>query len=587
MKNLKISAKLLVGFGLVLVMFAISVIVSFVNMSTINKQVSNYSDYTVPNTDSVWQMRRDMVSVQRYILMALTEDDDKLIDEYLNSSSSEAQRLRDTANTYHNTIRVGKEQLSKVEGNFALMNEIRQKIDDLLRENNEESNDAAYVLFEEEYKPILDANADLLIELNDLQLSRGDQQKVDAENAYNAAIILLVAVAAFAVLITIVVVFVITKSILSPVKEIERVSLDIANGNLDTQILYEGKDELGSLASNMRNTTDTLKTIISDVSFLLNGMGDGDFTVLSGCRERYVGQYKDILVALQGIKSNLSDTLTQINQSADQVSDGSDQVSSGAQALSQGATEQASSVQQLSASINEISIQVKDNATNATTASRRASQAGDEIMGSNVQMQTMIIAMNEITEKSNEIGKIIKTIDDIAFQTNILALNAAVEAARAGAAGKGFAVVADEVRNLAGKSAEAAKNTTALIEQTVEAVKNGSTIADETAGRLKETVSVAQEAVTLIDEIARSSGEQATSISQVTLGVEQISAVVQTNSATAEESAAASEELSSQAAILKQLVSKFVIEGSNTITVTPNVVSSYNASTSMSSSDKY
>ena len=254
---------------------------------------------------------------------------------------------------------------------------------------------------------------------------------------------------------------------------------------------------------------------------------------------------------------NLSNTLTQVQQISEQVAEGSDQVSSGAQNLSEASAEQASSVEELAATITEISENIKRTADNAKEASEKVYSAQDALTVSNDQMQEMIQAMSVISHKSEDIGKIIKTIEDIAFQTNILALNAAVEAARAGEAGRGFAVVADEVRNLASKSAEAAKNTTGLIEGTIEAVNNGTDIANRTAQALVETVESAGTVVTYVDDISTSAAEQAESIFQVRQGVDQIAGIVQTNSATAEESAAASEELSAQAQTLKNLVEVF------------------------------
>lgn len=335
----------------------------------------------------------------------------------------------------------------------------------------------------------------------------------------------------------------------------------MVKGNLSEEVDYRSEDEFGLMAHAMRDVTRGVGSIIKDIEMVLSAMGNGDFTVHSFASEKYVGDYHKIYMAMKLIKENFNGTLTTLNHSADQVSSGSDQVSSGAQALSQGATEQASSVEELAASINEISGHINKNAQNAQEAGNKAVVVGNVAGESNRRMQDMLNAMSDINAASGEIGKIIKTIEDIAFQTNILALNAAVEAARAGAAGKGFAVVADEVRNLASKSAEASKNTAVLIENSLHAVENGKRIADDTAKSLEEVMTGIQDATSMMESIAKASHEQAEAITQITIGIDQISSVVQTNSATAEESAAASEELSGQAQIMKELVRKFRLEG--------------------------
>ncbi|MEG0616562.1 MAG: methyl-accepting chemotaxis protein [Oscillospiraceae bacterium] len=335
----------------------------------------------------------------------------------------------------------------------------------------------------------------------------------------------------------------------------------LANGDLTSEVpVVKTSDETGTLATCTADLTKRLNAVVNEVSSHLTQMADGNFSV-ADLRE-YSGDFAPLSDATNHIVASLNDALKQIDVASDQVSTGSDQVSSGAQALSQGATEQASSIEELSASITEISEHVKMNATNANNASSISNATGEQLMHGNDEMKNMLLAMEEISNSSKQIGNIIKTINDIAFQTNILALNAAVEAARAGAAGKGFAVVADEVRNLAGKSAQAAKGTTDLITSSINAVANGTKIADNTAEILKDVMVQSKKSIDIISDIAVASSEQAQSISQITLGIEQISSVVQTNSATAEESAAASEELSGQSQLLKELISKFKLKNS-------------------------
>lgn len=346
------------------------------------------------------------------------------------------------------------------------------------------------------------------------------------------------------------------KKIAVPIEKItDRMKL-LAEGDLSTEVpVSNTQDEVGVLTRSVAQTVQTLKQYIAEISDVLEKVAAGNLDV-EVC-DNFKGEFVQLCESLKNIVSSFNDLMGDIGHAADQVSSGAEQVSGGAQALSQGATHQASSVEELAATINEISAHIQKTAEFANDARGKTNSAGTEIEKSNREMQEMMVAMRNISDRSSEIAKIIKTIEDIAFQTNILALNAAVEAARAGAAGKGFAVVADEVRNLAGKSADAAKNTTELIEGTVKAVEGGTKIAGRTAESLASTVDIVRSVVESVDRISEMANRQTESIMQVTAGVDQISGVVQTNSATAEESAAASEELSSQAQMLKDLMGRF------------------------------
>ena len=358
-----------------------------------------------------------------------------------------------------------------------------------------------------------------------------------------------------AFMLTILMLGILRKRIISPIYVLLESAEKIEQGNLEEEIPYVSRDEFGELADSFRQIQASLKDVIMDVKTNLERMGGNDFCV--EIHANYRGEFEMIRESMEAISDYLSMALLRINESADQVAGGSDQVAAGAQMLSQGATQQASSVEELAATINELTSHVAQNADSASNATRTAKEVKDYAVESGKRMAEMLEAISNISDRSKEIGKIIKTIEDIAFQTNILALNAAVEAARAGEAGKGFAVVADEVRNLAGKSAEASNNTAEMIKESLKAVENGAAIADETAQSLKNVVEGVQGITQAIEDISASSGEQASSLSQVTIGIDQISSVVQTTSATAEESAASSEELSDQARKLKELVGQF------------------------------
>ena len=381
----------------------------------------------------------------------------------------------------------------------------------------------------------------------------------------------------------------ITKLILKPIQQLTSASERMREGDLSasSSVTYESTDELGVLAESMRGTMVTLDAYVKEISETLQIIAEGDLTKHGDDITDFMGQFSSIKDSLVFILRRFNATLRDIQQAAEQVNDSADHIASGSQALSEGATQQASSVEELAASVTEIDHQIVQAGEYAQSASEKATQAGELTNACNEQMRDMVFAMDDISRTSQEIGKIIKTIEDIAFQTNILALNAAVEAARAGTAGKGFAVVADEVRNLAAKSAEASQNTAALIEASMAAVNKGAQLANETAENLDAVSNHASTVASMVQQIAVTAQEQSQAIQFVTSGIEQISSVVATNSATAEQSAASSQELASQSAVMKRLIERFkMFKGSGNYT-TPIFSSNSTSPSPVSNGSKY
>lgn len=586
MKNLKIGKKLLVVFGVIIALFAITIALFIYGLTFSGNQFDDFYNYAYPLSNKTLEVRRGIQMTIKAVGITMLTDDLTVTNAYIAEAEEQIAGVQQNLEELKAEFRGDTTRIDEALTLLVTAAGYRDQILTLAAANN---NTRASKIFLDNYAPVMQDIQDIVTAMDENTTVIADTTFADANSMQATITTIAVTISIFTAIATVLLAVYLTRSLTRPIAEIENAAKQMVNGALDVSVTYESKDELGSLSTSMRTLCGNLKGIIADIAAVLQQLARGDFHAETVVEEAYVGDYAPILSSMRTIRDDLNSTLSQINQAADQVAAGSNQVSSGSQALSQGATEQASSVEELAATINEISSQVKNNAASAQEARKQSDNVSDKVTASNQQMQQMTQAMSDISNASSEIGKIIKTIEDIAFQTNILALNAAVEAARAGAAGKGFAVVADEVRSLAGKSAEASKSTSALIENSLTSVEHGTKIADETAASLLEVVEGTKAVTASINEIAEASNAQASSIAQVTQGIDQISSVVQTNSATAEESAAASEELSGQSQMLKQLIGKFKLldSGEASNNAFAPAASAAAPVASMSASDKY
>ena len=552
MKNLKVSRKLTISYGFILSLLVISIVVSIGNLISIRSKVEVFYNGPFRVLNAANTVNSSFEAMQKSVFRAISS-----------TSQANTEQALENARAWERKIQ---EQIPVIQKDFlgdqAIVERLQATLDELapqrehvldLAVQNQKAEASAYM----EANNIItihkaQAELDELIEIAD---RKADELIVNLHAMQTKFITILSVLGIASVLVSVFFGIYITRGITRPIKELEAAARQMEQGHLKIDVNYASKDELGSLSDSMRQMSDKISYYMDAISRVMRQLADSNLEIPH--YDDFQGDFLPVQESLLIVLNSLNEIISEINMFSDQVANGADQVSNGAQILSQGVIAQASSVEELAATMSEISQQVKENAETSQVVKTAAGEMGANILACNQQMQEMKNAMEKINQNSTQIRTIIKTIDDIAFQTNILALNAAVEAARAGESGKGFSVVAQEVRSLATRSSDASKSTEALIEQSLAAVVYGTKVAEETAASLRNIAGGTDEMISKINQIAEASKRQAAATEMVSTGIDQISDIVQTNSATAEESAAASEELYGQSQVLKSRVSRF------------------------------
>lgn len=551
LKNLKMSAKLLFGFGITVLIATVMMVIAIINLRSVGGLTSQLyqSPFTV-STQSI-MLQREIQFIGRE-LRGMTLYNDSSFGDSVYESISQSRKNLDIIK-------------EKFMGDQQMITDMYQTLDNIEQMSKEMSQLIENGKVEEvmermlsDFKPIIEAGIKTSEGIVDFALNQALEFNNNADKTLKNSVVLVIILLIIMIALCMAVAFILSKSISRPITQITNAARKLASGTLELEIEYQSKDELGTLAAAFREMSSGLKTVIKDVDLQLSTISKGDFTVTT--QAEYIGDYISIKDAIINISKSLSNTLIQINQSADQVASGAEQMAESAQSLAEGATEQAGAIEELTATIENVNTMAKDSANATKKATQETSIALQDAQKGQERMKQLVTAMENISLVSREIQNIIAAIEDIASQTNLLSLNASIEAARAGEAGRGFAVVADQIGKLAADSAQSAVETRQLIEKSLGEVENGNSITQQTVSAFQNIITSMNSFAKMAKESSNSSNSQAEMLQQVQSGIEQIANVVQGNSAASQESSATSEELSCQAQMLKNLVAQFKLQ---------------------------